>query len=124
MRRSILAGLTLALAIAPCSASAKVRSGFGIVVQRCAVNEHGDHTQTTGLNVVYYNSHQTPATEVDFLVHYRGNTYTLTDRGTFTHFAQINHNLTGALVGVVWQGQEPELCVPGRVIFANGKVLM
>jgi hypothetical protein len=123
MRRFMFIGLTLAVALAPSGASAKVASAFGIVVQRCAVIENGSHTQTSGVNVVYYNAHETPATEVDFLVRYHGSTYTLTDRGTFTHNAQINHNLTDALAGVVWQGHEPDLCIPGRVVFATGKVL-
>lgn len=65
----------------------------GIKVQRCAVVENANHTQTTGVNVVYYNAHQTPATEVDFFVSYHGTNYTLIDRGTFTHNAQINHTL-------------------------------
>jgi hypothetical protein len=123
MQRLILAGATLAMLLAPCGASAKTASAFGIMVQRCVVIENGSHTQTTGVNVVYYNAHETPATEVDFLVKYHGSAYTLTDRGTFTHNAQINHNLTDALAGVVWQGQEPDLCIPGRVLFATGKVL-
>lgn len=123
MRYLTLIGLTLAVLLMPCAASAKVRSAFGIKLQRCVVNENATHTQTTGVNVVYFNAHETPATEVDFLVRYHGTTYTVTDRGTFTHFAQINHNLTNALVGVVWQGADPELCIPGRVLFATGKVL-
>jgi hypothetical protein len=123
MQRLFIVGLTVTALLAPCSASAKVASAFGIVVQRCVLNENKDHTQTTGVNVVYYNSHQTPATEVDFLVHYHGKAYTLTDRGSFTHNAQIDHNLSGSLAGVVWQGRDPELCIPGRVLFATGKVL-
>jgi hypothetical protein len=123
MRRPILIVLTLALVLGPSAASAKVRSAFGIIVQRCVVNVNANHTQTNGVNVVYFNRHETPATEVDFLVKYHGATYTLTDRGTFTHNAQINHNLTDALVGQVWQGAEPELCIPGRVLFATGKIL-
>lgn len=123
MRRFLIAMLTLALLLAPSSASAKFKSAFGIKMQRCIVNETANHTQTNGVNVVYYNAHETPATEVDFLVRYHGATYTLTDRGTFTHLAQINHNLMNALVGHVWQGADPELCIPGRVVFANGQVL-
>lgn len=115
--------LSLAVLLAPSSASAKFRSAFGIVVQRCIVNQNANHAQTNGVNVVYYNAHETPATEVDFFVRYHGATYTLTDRGTFTHLAQINHNLMNALVGSVWQGADPELCVPARVVFATGQVL-
>jgi len=123
MRPLFIVGLTTAVLLAPCGASARVASAFGIVVQRCVITENKDHTQTTGVNVVYYNKHQTPATEVDFLVQYHGKSYTLTDRGSFTHNAQINHNLTNALAGEVWQGEDPDLCIPGRVLFATGKVL-
>jgi hypothetical protein len=123
MRRLVLIGLTLAVLLTPCGVSAKFASAFGITLQKCTVNENGSHTQTNGINVVYFNAHETPATEVDFYVRYRGTTYTLTDRGTFTHYAQINHNLTNALVGQVWQGPEPDLCMPARVLFATGKVL-
>ena len=123
MRHFVFIGLTLAALLAPCAVSAKVASAFGIKVQRCTVNENGGHTQTNGVNVVYYNAHETPATEVDFFVSYQGKTFTLIDRGTFTHYAQINHNLGNALVGEVWQGQDPGLCMPARVLFANGKVL-
>jgi hypothetical protein len=115
--------LTLAVLLAPCSASAKVRPAFGIVLQRCIPLENAAHTQITGVNVVYYNALETPATEVDFFVKYHGKTYTLTDRGTFTHNAQINHTLTNALAGEVWQGAQLELCEPARVVFLNGKVL-
>jgi hypothetical protein len=87
------------------------------------VVENANHTQTTGVNVVYYNAHQTPATEIDFFVSYHGTNYTLIDRGTFTHNAQINHTLTNALAGVVWQGETPDLCTPSRVLFATGKAL-
>jgi hypothetical protein len=123
MRLLVLIGLILAMLLTPCGVSAKFGSAFGIALQKCTVNENAGHTQTTGVNVVYFNRHETPATEVDFYVRYRGTTYTLTDRGTFTHYAQINHNLTNALVGVVWQGAEPDLCMPARVVFATGKVL-
>ncbi len=123
-RRLVVVSLTLAALMMPCSVWAKTASAFGIKVQRCIVNENAGHTQTTGVNVVYFNAHQTPATEVDFYVRYYGTTYTLVDRGTFTYYAQINHNLTNALVGQVWQGAEPELCIPARVLFANGKILM
>lgn len=122
-KRRVAVGVLALAVLAPTGAAAKTRSAFGIVVQRCVLNESRDHATITGLNVVYYNSHQTPATEVNFLVNYRGKSYTLTDRGSFTHNAQIDHNLGGALSGAVWQGAVPELCIPGRVVFANGKIL-
>ncbi|HEY1882883.1 MAG TPA: hypothetical protein VGG51_07570 [Candidatus Cybelea sp.] len=123
MRRLAITGLTIAVLLLPCGASAKTVSAFGIKVQRCVVVENANHTQTTGVNVVYYNTHQTPATEVYFFVSYHGTNYTLVDRGTFTYDAQINHTLTNALSGVVWQGDKPDLCTPSRVLFATGKIL-
>ena len=123
MRPLTIIGLTLATMLAPSAASAKVASAFGIVLQRCEILENGNHTQISGVNVVYYNKHETPATEVDFFVRYHGKTYTLTDRGTFTHLAQINHTLVNALAGEVWQGADMELCIPARVVFATGRVL-
>jgi hypothetical protein len=123
MRRLAITGLTIAVLLLPCSASAKTVSAFGIKVQRCVVAENANHTQTTGVNVTYYNAHQTPATEVYFFVSYHGTNYTLIDRGTFTHNAQIAHTLTNTLAGVVWQGETPDLCTPSRVLFATGKIL-
>ena len=123
MRRLVITGLTIAVLLLPCGASAKTVSAFGIKVQRCVVVENANHTKTTGVNVVYYNTHQTPATEVDFFVSYHGTNYKLTDHGSFTYDAQINHTLNDALAGVVWQGDTPDLCTPSRVLFANGKIL-
>ncbi len=123
MRDFAFIGLALAVLLTPRSVSAKHASAFGVMLQRCLVTQNSSHTQTTGVNVVYFNAHETPATEVDFFVRYRGTTYTLIDRGTFTHYAQIDHTLTNALVGVVWQGAQPELCMPARVVFATGRVL-
>lgn len=123
MRRLIFLGLTLVVFLTPCGASARMSSAFGIRMQRCMVLQNAAHTQVTGLNVVYYNSHQTPATEIDFVVRYHGTTHTLVDTGTFTHLAQINHTLTGSLAGTVWQGDDVEFCSPGRVVFATGRVL-
>ncbi len=123
MRHLLFTGLAVAALLVPSGASAKTASAFGIVLQRCVVNETGTHANTDGVNVVYYNSHQTPATEVDFYVKYHGKVYTMIDHGSFTHYAQINHNLGNMLVGNVWQGQDPELCIPSRVVFATGRVL-
>jgi hypothetical protein len=56
-------------------------------------------------------------------VRYRGQHAILIDRGNFTQGAQINHNITNALVGLSWQGPNPNLCTVKRVYLANGKVL-
>jgi len=95
---------------------------FGITIQSCVVNSNGAGL-TNGVNIVYYNTHPSAATELDFLVRYRGHPYVLIDRGTFTQNAQINHNLANSLVGRAWQGPKANLCTVQRVYLANGKVL-
>jgi hypothetical protein len=122
MRRLFLLGLTLAALLPPCVVSAKVESNLGITIGSCVVNSNGGN-QTNGINVVYYNTHASPATEVDFKVKYRKHTYLLVDRGSFAQNAQINHNLTDALVGEVWEGPQAKLCTVTRVFLANGKEL-
>ncbi|HEY1884391.1 MAG TPA: hypothetical protein VGG51_15285 [Candidatus Cybelea sp.] len=121
MRRLFLLGFTLGALLSPCVVSAKVVSNLGITIGSCVVNSNGGHTN--GVNVVYYNTHASPATEVDFKLRYRKHTYVLADRGSFSQGAQINHNLTDALVGEVWDGPQPKLCTVQRVLLANGKEL-
>ncbi|HEX4012601.1 MAG TPA: hypothetical protein VHX17_01790 [Candidatus Cybelea sp.] len=120
MRRLLLLGLTAATFLWPGAAYAKVESNLGVTIGSCVVNSNGSN-QTNGVNVVYYNTHKSPATEVDFKVKYRKHTYVLVDRGSFSAGAQINHNLTDALVGELWQGPQPKLCTVQRVLLANGK---
>jgi hypothetical protein len=108
--------------LVPCAASARIVSAFGVTIQSCVVNSNGNGL-TNGINVVYYNSHPSPATEVDFLVRYHGHAYVLIDRGAFSQGAQINHNLRNALVGWPWQGPNARLCTVSHVFLANGKVL-
>jgi hypothetical protein len=121
MQRIFLIGLIAAAVLVPSAASARLISSLGITLQSCNANVNGN--VTNGINVVYYNTHQSPATEVDFLVRYHGQKYVLIDRGTFSVGAQINHNLNSALVGAPWQGPNVKLCTAQRVILANGKVL-
>lgn len=121
MTRACLALAAVVVMLVPAAAPAKITSQFGIALQSCVVNNNDGHTN--GINVVYYNSHPSPATEVDFLVRYHHNRAVLTDRGTFTKGAQINHNLTNGMVGIPWQGPTPYACVVQRVVLENGKVL-
>lgn len=103
------------------AALANVKSAYGIKIESCVVNQNNGNTN--GINVVYTNSNSSPATEVDFLVNYNKQRYTLTDTGTFAENASINHNLTNALVGVTWAGPTPKMCKVQRVVLSNGKVL-
>jgi hypothetical protein len=122
MKRILLAGLAALCCAMPAIAQAKIIPAFGVSIQSCVVNSNGGN-QTNGINVVYYNTHPSPATEVDFLVRYHGHRFVLIDRGTFSQGAQINHNISNALVGYPWYGPHANLCTVQRVFLANGRVL-
>jgi hypothetical protein len=120
MKRLVLTLLACCALVAP--AAAKNGSKFGVTIVTCVVNSNGGNL-TNGINVVYYNTHDSPATEVDFIVNYNGGKYILIDKGSFARGAQINHNLTNALTGQPWNGPTPKRCAVQRVYLANGNVL-
>lgn len=120
MRRALPALAALAIFALPASTQARIVSRFGVTIISCVVNSNGANS-TNGINVVYYNTHDSPATEIDFLVNYLGKRYILIDKGNFTRGAQINHNLTNALTGQAWDGPAPKLCRVERVYLANGR---
>lgn len=122
MKHTLLFLAALCALVAPVTALSKNASAFGVTIVSCVVNSNGGN-QTNGINVVYYNTHDSPATEVDFLVNYRGHKYILIDKGTFTRGSQINHNLTNALTGQAWDGATPKRCTVQRVYLENGNVL-
>lgn len=119
MKRALLACAALCAVAAP--VCAKDVSKFGVTIVSCVVNANGNNTN--GINVVYYNTHDSPATEVDFLVNYNKQKYILIDKGTFSRGSQINHNLNNALTGEPWEGATPKRCAVQRVYLANGNVL-
>jgi hypothetical protein len=121
MKRTLLIIAALCVAAAPAVAKSKNGSAFGVTITSCVVNASGD--KTNGINAVYYNTHDSPATEIDFLVTYQKHKYILIDRGSFTRGAQINHNLTNSLTGQPWAGPAPKGCAVQRVYLANGNVL-
>jgi hypothetical protein len=122
MKRTLLAVAALCAAIAPATAQARSVSKYGVTIISCVVNNNGNG-QTNGINVVYYSHHDSPATEVEFLVAYRGHRYLLIDKGTFSRGSQINHNLNNALTGQSWEGPTPNACQVQRVYLANGQIL-
>ncbi|MBV8068021.1 MAG: hypothetical protein JO113_08580 [Candidatus Eremiobacteraeota bacterium] len=121
MKRTLFILVALCIIAAPATA-ARNGSRFGVTIVSCVVNSNGSN-QTNGINVVYYNTHDSPATEVDFLVNYNGHRYILIDKGTFTRGSQINHNLTNSLTGEAWDGPTPTRCAVQRVYLENGNVL-
>jgi hypothetical protein len=56
-------------------------------------------------------------------VKYQGTKAVFRDTGTFANGAQINHNLTSAMVGDPWNGPTPKLCTVQRAVSADGTVL-
>jgi hypothetical protein len=114
--------LAVAFCIAAIPAAAKNGSAHGVTIVSCVVNSNGSNL-TNGINVVYYNTHDSPATEVDFVVNYEGQKYILIDKGNFARGAQINHNLNNSLTGQSWNGPTPKRCAVQRVYLANGNVL-
>lgn len=122
MKRTILAAAAIAAVLLPAAAQANTVSALGISIQSCVVNQRGDGS-SNGINVVYVNTHPSPALQVNFLIGYRGHRYVLVDNGTFSQGSQINHNLTNTLVGFGWSGPTPNLCTVNKVILSNGRVL-
>jgi hypothetical protein len=122
MKRVLLAFAALCAVAAPAALSAKDVSKHGVTIVSCVVNSSGNNL-TNGINVVYYNSNDSPATEVDFAVNYNNQKYILIDKGNFARGAQINHNLTNALTGQPWDGPTPKRCAVKRVYLANGQTL-
>ncbi|MGB8965399.1 MAG: hypothetical protein WCB99_07145 [Candidatus Cybelea sp.] len=119
MKRAFGTLAVLLVLVMPAVAQARLGSKYGVTIVSCVVNQ-GSNGSTNGINVVYYNTHDSPATEVDFLVHYMGHKYILIDKGTFTRGSQINHNLNNALTGQPWNGPTPKNCAVQRVYLANG----
>jgi len=123
MNRAILAVALLFAVLVPTAAPAKKNgSKFGVTIVSCVVNSK-ENNQTNGTNIVYYNSNDSAATEVDFLVNYGGHKYVMIDKGHFTRGAQINHNLTNALTGQPFDGPTPKRCAVQRVYLEDGNVL-
>jgi hypothetical protein len=120
MQRALGALALVAMLIAPATTQARIVSRYGLTIISCVVNSNGG-ASTNGINVVYYNTHDAPATEVDFLVQYGGHRFILIDKGTFTRGAQINHNLANALTGQPWDGPKPKLCRVERLYLADGR---
>ena len=121
MKRITLAILALSFGLAPLAASAKIVGRLQVAIESCVVNKGGNGL-TNGVNVVYYNTRRAPLGEVDFLVKYHGSSAVLIDRGTFTQNAQVNHNITNALVSYPWVGPTPKLCTVQRIVLENGQV--
>lgn len=121
MRRALLFIAVLVVVLTPSAAQAKKKT-HGVTIVSCTVNSKEGNV-TNGINVVYYTTADSPATEVDFAVNYGGHKYILIDRGTFSRGAQINHNLNNALTGEPFAGAQPTSCKVSRATLSDGTVL-
>jgi hypothetical protein len=121
MRRALLIIAVFGVVLAPWAVQAKKKT-HGVTIVSCTVNSKEGNV-TNGINVAYYSTSDSPATEVDFTVNYGGHKYILIDKGTFSRGAQINHNLTNALTGEPFAGADPTNCKVSRVTLADGTVL-
>jgi hypothetical protein len=118
--KRILPLVLAALALTTTVASATNHSAFGIKLYGCHVVQNGNSTD--GVWVNYTNTREMAATEVDVAVRYNGLPTVMTDIGSFTQGAQIQHTLHNSLIGQPWNGQTPDTCRIYRVVWANGKV--
>jgi hypothetical protein len=121
LKRIFLAlGATFAMLV-PAATQAQVVSGEGVTLKSCTIVENTATGSTSGIQVMYTNTHSSPATEVDFVVHYRGHTFTFVDRGKFEMGAVVDHKLTNQMMNFKFKGKNPDLCKVNRVLLANGQ---
>jgi hypothetical protein len=111
---------TLAMLAPASSAPTGLKSAFGIKLLGCNVVQSGNATD--GVWVNYTNSRGKDATEVDFMVRYNGVGNVMTDIGKFSQYAQIQHTLHNAMIGMPFNGETPQLCRVYRVVWADGTV--
>jgi hypothetical protein len=102
------------------SAPTGLKSAYGIKLMGCNVVQNGNATD--GVWVNYINNKGKDATEVDFVVRYNGIANTMTDIGKFSQYAQIQHTLHNAMIGMPFNGETPQLCRVSRVVWADGSV--
>jgi hypothetical protein len=102
------------------SAPTGLKSAFGIKLLGCNVVQSGNATD--GVWVNYTNTRAKDATEVDFMVRYNGIGNVMTDVGKFSQYAQVQHTLHNAMIGMPFIGETPQLCRVYRVEWADGTV--
>jgi hypothetical protein len=102
------------------SAPTHLKSAYGIKLMGCHVVQNGNGTD--GVWVNYVNNKGKDATEIDFLVRYNGVANTMTDVGKFSQYAQIQHTLHNAMIGMPFNGEVPQMCRVARVVWADGTV--
>jgi hypothetical protein len=95
-------------------------NGFGpIQVDSCIVGRDGSATR--GLDIIYHNTRRMAADKVIFNVDYRGINRTISDAGTFSQYASINHGFD-VFDGFGYEGAVLNRCDVTYVHFADGEV--
>ncbi|HXW76322.1 MAG TPA: hypothetical protein VEJ20_02835, partial [Candidatus Eremiobacteraceae bacterium] len=90
-----------------------------IRVDSVTINRSGP--ATNGINIVYHNQRVVAARTVVFDVDYRGVERQITDVGTFSQFAEINHTFD-VFKGFGYEGPTPDHIAVVYVQFADGTV--
>jgi hypothetical protein len=76
---------------------------------------------TDGIEIVYVNTAPVVADRVVFAVNYRGEVERITDAGTFSPNAKIDHTFTN-FSGQAFEGPRPNYCRVALVRFVDGTV--
>jgi|GEM_PF-1132434 len=119
-RLAVFAALALS-SVSALGVPAEARSIVPIALDSCTLRTSLDGTNTIlGENLVYRNLSSMPATRVVFDVRYGGRTERVTDAGTFSQNARIEHQL-GAFSGTTFDAAQPTGCTVHSVTFANGR---
>lgn len=80
-------------------------------------------SMTTGdLRIAFHDRAPRPIANVAFFVDYRGEVETVTDAGTFTPGAPIDHTYSGRFTDFAYLGSRPNRCSVVSVTFADGSI--
>jgi hypothetical protein len=123
-------GALIAVVAAAISGSAAAADGSApmpIAVDGCTMSENpappnmltnnAQPPMASGLGIVYTNERDVAATEVDFRVHYNGQTLKLVDRGLFAPHAKLSRNFNK--FSVAFAGSSAD-CSVTAAVFADG----
>jgi hypothetical protein len=130
-RRAIV---TCGALIAAVAASGPQRAGAAdtdaqppIAVERCTMSEstappnmltnNAQPAMASGLSILYSNGRDVAATEVDFRVHYNGQTLKLVDRGSFPPHEKLTRGFSK--FNVAFAGSSAD-CAVTAAVFADG----
>jgi len=131
MQRPILASgvaaFTLALASGisaqPMPAQTYPFKAGPVTVLSCSLGQAGNTVAGNSLEIKYFqNVPRRHLVSVTFRIRYAGQVTTVTDNGTFSYDATIDHKFN-VLGGTPWAGPDPEVCRVVSATFGDGKTV-